>query len=746
MALAFDTRSDAAQATIPAENDRINLLGYHYPGDGGASHYKKRDPNKPIVTIEPWQIENSGTIWELDEPEPDVRMLGAIGNGIANDTAALDDTWRYAQYISGSTGTVPRTQWPGAYSRFSVSQSLTIRIGPGRYKYSGNGWSRPQVTATQFTIIGAGVQNTQILITNPAIWFIDLGEEESFYGFSVRDIQFSGGAGAYRSRFTRALNFMRREFLNCVFDDYRVAAILESMVDGPYFAIQKCLFACNESSPAIGISLSGYCDGSQISECSFIRNRYHVKLRYGEREVGDSGDAPYLGPGSRLTIGPAVEFLASAGGPDSVADVWIVPNPLQGAASEEALRFHAVKFGNENASITKAKILCADESSTNPDQHSGSQSAGYVTNLSFVQCEFSAKDTGSRAPIVTTTRRLGGLTINSSCSFTGGMPVQFVEYAPSVVWSGLIQDRKNTIEIANLDGDTLRAWKTSNRPGALYLDPQHLAQSDPWVPAYFHGGDWDAGFVDLLQGQSISAAALSGADKLNRVLKDAAGGADVGAFNFESKTGFLRLSVDQARIRPDHLLWASVDLRKSSENPLPRIQIMIVDQVGAIIDRRTFALPNDWATFTFFAFASSVATGHQLLISPVAADFVNGSVDQLEIGRVRLHHGKGPCNVGPIFTASNLAWDRDHIVGGTRHLWIDGSGSLRLSTDGAPTSDTSGALIGPMPEVQSGTLPPNGAITPRRVGDEYLQIVSATSHIWWKAWGVASDNWTQMNT
>ena len=39
------------------------------------------------------------------------------------------------------------------------------------------------------------------------------------------------------------------------------------------------------------------------------------------------------------------------------------------------------------------------------------------------------------------------------------------------------------------------------------------------------------------------------------------------------------------------------------------------------------------------------------------------------------------------------AWNGDHTIMGTYHLWIDAAGKLRVK-DGRPTSDTDGTKVG----------------------------------------------------
>lgn len=100
----FDTRLAVTFANIKPTINSIRTGGYALPGDGGAALYKR-------VASEPAHIGKvqsaDGAWWELAETEPNLKMFGAIGDGVSDDQAAIVEAVRYA--VQKGTG----LEWPG---------------------------------------------------------------------------------------------------------------------------------------------------------------------------------------------------------------------------------------------------------------------------------------------------------------------------------------------------------------------------------------------------------------------------------------------------------------------------------------------------------------------------------------------------------------------------------------------------------------------------------------------------------
>lgn len=122
----FDTRSLVATANILPLVNYVRTAGYSAVGDGGGALYKR-------VAVEPshaGKVQSAdGAWWELAETEPNVKMFGAIGDGVANDQSAIVGAVDFAYGLGMDL------HWP--HGDFVSSESLPNfhnikHSGPGR--------------------------------------------------------------------------------------------------------------------------------------------------------------------------------------------------------------------------------------------------------------------------------------------------------------------------------------------------------------------------------------------------------------------------------------------------------------------------------------------------------------------------------------------------------------------------------------------------------------------------------------
>lgn len=70
-----------------------------------------------------------------------------------------------------------------------------------------------------------------------------------------------------------------------------------------------------------------------------------------------------------------------------------------------------------------------------------------------------------------------------------------------------------------------------------------------------------------------------------------------------------------------------------------------------------------------------------------------GVDDNFDIGLPAVYRSRSPV---PYYAHSRMqggTWNTEHIVMGNYHIWVDSTGDLRIS-NGAPTSDTDGSVVG----------------------------------------------------
>lgn len=103
----FDTRALAAAAMLPAPVQALRTVGYHAAGDGGGALYRKL--GAAPAPVEAWHFQSAdGAWWTLAEVAPNVRMFGAVGDGVADDKLPIRAAIKYAR---GGTLRFPK----GAY-------------------------------------------------------------------------------------------------------------------------------------------------------------------------------------------------------------------------------------------------------------------------------------------------------------------------------------------------------------------------------------------------------------------------------------------------------------------------------------------------------------------------------------------------------------------------------------------------------------------------------------------------------
>ena len=92
----FATRLEAAASSIPISQSFLETAGYHTPGDQGGARYRR------VHEVEIGGFTDAaGAHWGLDESQPNAHMFGAIGDGVRDDTIAIQQCIDYACYGLG---------------------------------------------------------------------------------------------------------------------------------------------------------------------------------------------------------------------------------------------------------------------------------------------------------------------------------------------------------------------------------------------------------------------------------------------------------------------------------------------------------------------------------------------------------------------------------------------------------------------------------------------------------------------
>lgn len=142
----YNSKEALENAVVPQELSAVRLNGYNYPGDGGEALYVKTSSEPSHAG----KIHSSdGAWWELSKYQViNPFMFGAIGDGIADDTLALQNAIDFVAPFVWKGGTRATEEGSGSGSLFIPKGifrvTSKIRLSPNLRVYgetSGNDWT-----------------------------------------------------------------------------------------------------------------------------------------------------------------------------------------------------------------------------------------------------------------------------------------------------------------------------------------------------------------------------------------------------------------------------------------------------------------------------------------------------------------------------------------------------------------------------------------------------------------------------
>jgi hypothetical protein len=558
-----------------------------------------------------------------------VRDFGAVGDGRADDTAAIEAAWAVVRdtHKAEYHGKGPAPRW------YTAVNEPALYFPPGVYVYKGQGLDAGEAQVWQ--IKGDGPNQARLELANE-VYFLTCGRVEStiFEGLTI-----VGGKGAFRSTWTRNMVGGRHVFRDCYFVDYSECAIGNNADDSPYLTVEECLFYGRAGSPSIGIAWGGYFDDSQITRCAFEQNRYHLKL--GDRLSGN------------LQVGPRNSFI-SFGGTKKEADIWFVPNSEPngwGVNSGQGTIVAENKFGNENRDTDKPRILVAlEDPASGADRlsrrHSTTVAAGQGHYLTGVRLRDNllAGAAGEQRGIVYSYIAQVGLIFDHNYHYGAPYPY-LIEFDRGIE---RLQDHTagNTTYVYPQERDN-KQWGGAtpalcNLPGyAIPFDPDLFLAGSPEAPAVWQRDD-DPGYrpIAALTGAHL---AVSGAGATKPVA-DAHGGQTAAEFTAAAKDAALAVRLDDGgQLEEGRVGFIEVELKAAETLPLDTVYLWLVHDWGRSSERltaRTVRLGADWQRLTLpFVVRHLTGTFHLLL---QADRFERGQRERFVCGNVRVYHAAAP--------------------------------------------------------------------------------------------------------
>ncbi len=351
----------------------------------------------------------------------DITAFGAVEGsaGAAATTKALDSAMAEAAYwqrsVSDVVGSYPLT-----------ADGPAVYIPAGRWYYEGAGLDRTTTTselrAKAYAIRGEH-RGASIIINKSDCYLLKTSDTNAltFEHFSL-----IGGKGLWVGQETAgnvrggiyANNLLIKNFTEC--------ALGHNSTDFPFISVTHCqiegVVTSNVAQALYGLCFPGLSDEVFISNNSIGGVRYGIKLTQGGNHAKVVNNGIFGRPNQ-------------SGGMS--ADIWIVPRSTETNAGQ-GLIIDGNKFGPEGIeNTTVARILFADEDTTNTYSwqrpHSTVKSTGYAVGARISKNDFGGNNNHRDSLIYSTTYRLNGLDFTPDNSITGFAPTKLVEYSSDVL-------------------------------------------------------------------------------------------------------------------------------------------------------------------------------------------------------------------------------------------------------------------------------------------------------------------------
>jgi hypothetical protein len=597
-------------------------------------------------------------------------LTGAVGDGVADDTAAIEAAFAYS-FLTATQPVGVQMGW--AYNQQAVFFPF------GTYIYSGAGVNVP---TTKNLIVLSDPNTATIKITSDVNLFTVSGLALNTY---CSGLHILGGRGFCQYTNTSGNVAGMYVFEDIKFDAYTVCAVSNESNDQPYFKFLRCMFMGVATGETIGVAIGGYIDGAEFSNCAFLRNKYHLKI--GPRISGN-------------VLVDHCDFIAWTPGLRE-ADIWFVPNAEGPSAAGVGTVVCNSKFGPENASTDKPRLLFANESTTGSrgSKHHVTTDGGFINGITFSNNLFFTNGPLTTAMAKSFVTKVANI-IFATNQYKGGDYTYLCEFVNIFTDSDSDWDYRTW----NIDVDVTAIGAPfaaiSNTPIGIAQTATGSLQTDKAMLLTHNSVGDDASFKNLANYPSGFNLVVTGGT-VKTAVNDIYG--TNRAANVELALPSLAVNANAPLVSPvvGAITWVEIDLKKSATKSLDYVYVCIRNPAttGQSLYRKVY-LQNDWATVripSIFPPSTNLATwqafvcaGANLAANP---DFLVGTKDSFVVGRFHVYQAKQPINIGHLQSVGTGLWNGEHIVMGAFNLWVDASGRLRIK-NGDPTSDTDGVIVG----------------------------------------------------
>ena len=274
----YNTLQDLKLDENIVNNQKVKTLGYYNINDGGGAEYYITNISNNNVIQE--NLSNNLYANLIIKENINVKQLGAYGNGINDDTLAIEKAFNYQKILN-----LNYSEYIGSWESHLFPKIYNVYFPRGQYIYQGNGIEISDYG--HLICIGDSKMTTSINIKENTVLFYS---NNHINYLEIRNICFSGGKGVFNQRSNindseSVTKNITDKFIieNCSFYDYTGCCIGSNFMDSPYWYINNNYFKGNETS--IAIAMPGDSAGSIISNNDFILDKIHIKLQDGGRGI-----------------------------------------------------------------------------------------------------------------------------------------------------------------------------------------------------------------------------------------------------------------------------------------------------------------------------------------------------------------------------------------------------------------------------------------------------------------------------